>query len=248
MMNQFIFIVLIVVISNCYALVSHPNSIIKSSILQKRSNTQLKDSNSAIESFSLLTSFLQRTTKDQATAEFYLFFFGGSGALGIGGAAVPKILREYNSIKNYSGSVSEGGEDLDLSPLVTLGYPEPLKVKDVQKIIDNFPSADVISKLGPKKTYMAQSGYLELEGFMKSLPNCNKLALYSMFTSFSSGGYGSPTQYKELVESCKAGGVEEFKSRVFQANAKKLSAFGVFGFLIALVIDLVFESGSQAFF
>jgi len=37
---------------------------------------------------------------------------------------------------------------------------------------------------------MAQSGYMEAEGFYKSLPECNKLALYAAFTAFSSGGYG----------------------------------------------------------
>ena len=123
-----------------------------------------------------------------------------------------------------------------------------MKTKDVEKIIASLPSADTILKLGPKRTFMAQSGYMEAEGFYAALPECNKLALYTAFTAFSSGGYGSPAQYNEFVESVKTGGLESFKNAVLFANAKKISAYAVFAFLIALVLDLIIESAAQAFF
>lgn len=245
----FLFLLFSLLVNTSKALLRNP--IIKSivSTSQKVSNTKLYDTTAtAIESFSFVTSFLQKVSSDQARTEFYFFFFGGSGALGIGAAQIPKILKEYASIKLLSGSKSEGGEDLDLSPLVTLGYPEAVKVNDAQKIIDSLPPASKILELGPKRTFMAKSGYMEVEGFYNALPECNKLALYTAFTAFSSGGYGSPAQYNEFVDNLKSGGIDSFKTSVLAASAKKLSAYAVFGFLIALVLDLIIESAAQAFF
>jgi hypothetical protein len=42
-------------------------------------------------------------------------------------------------------------------------------------------------------------------------------------------------------------GINKFKNDLLVANAKKYSAYAVFGFLILLVIDLVVESGRNAF-
>lgn len=180
-------LILLILIVNTLALVRNP--IVKS--LSQCSNSKLKDTTTtAIESLSFVTSYLQKVSPDQARTEFYFFFFAGSGALGIGAAQIPKIFKEYNALSLLSGSSSEGGDNLDLSPLVTLGFPESIKTNDVQKIINNLPAANKILELGPKRTFMAQSGYMEAEGFYKSLPECNKLALYTAFTAFSSGGYG----------------------------------------------------------
>ena len=69
-------------------------------------------------------------------------------------------------IKKLGGSpITEGGEDLDCNFIATIGYPEPLKVQDVQKIIDNAPYVEKILAAGNKKSYMAQIGYLERQGF-----------------------------------------------------------------------------------
>jgi hypothetical protein len=69
-------------------------------------------------------------------------------------------------IKKLGGSpVTEGGEDLDLNFIATIGYPEPLKTKDIQKIIDNAPFVEKMLAAGNKKSYMAQMGYLERQGF-----------------------------------------------------------------------------------
>lgn len=61
--------------------------------------------------------------------------------------------------------MTEGGEDLDCNFIATIGYPEPLKTKDVQKIIDNAPFVEKMLAAGNKKSYMAQMGYLERQGF-----------------------------------------------------------------------------------
>jgi hypothetical protein len=117
-------------------------------------------------SSTLLLNFLQRVDPDQAKGEFFFFFFGGSGALGIGAAQVPKIAAELDFINKLGGSpITKGGDDLDCNFIATLGYPEPLKIADVQKIIDDAPFVEKILAAGKKKSYMAQIGYLERQGF-----------------------------------------------------------------------------------
>lgn len=76
------------------------------------------------------------------------------------------FLWRITEIKKLGGSlVTEGGDDLDCNFIATIGYPEPLKRQDVQKIIDNAPYVEKILAAGKKKSYMAQIGYLERQGF-----------------------------------------------------------------------------------
>ena len=77
-----------------------------------------------------------------------------------------QYIINQSEIKKLGGSsITEGGDDLDLNFIATLGYPEPLKTKDIQKIIDAAPYVEVILAAGKKKSYMAQIGYLERQGF-----------------------------------------------------------------------------------
>lgn len=200
---------------------------------------------------SLLVNLLQTVTKQQANAEFFFFGFGGSGALGLGFAQVPKLLKENENIKSRKGAASLGGEDLRLNPLASLQYPESIKAKDIEKIISSFPTMEKIQSMGEKKSYMSQLGYLERDAFDKSLPQCNPLARYAVFDALSLGGgdMASPLTAAELVASWKGPqGLSKFSGDLLAANAKKFSAYGVFLFLIALVIDLIVESGRNAFF
>ena len=161
---------------------------------------------------SFLLNVLVQVPQSQARAEFYFFFFAGSGALGLGFRQVLQLLSELDKLKNIKNLPTLGGPDLDCNPLSHLGYPEKLKEKDVQKIIDTFPSVDIISKNGPKSSYMAQQGYLEREGFEKSLSNCNLLALNAAFSCFSGGaGVASPIETEATVQRWKSQGLDAFK-------------------------------------
>ena len=89
----------------------------------------------------------------------------------------------------------KGGPELEVNPLATLGFPEPLKVADVKYVIDKLPSVEEMLKKGPKKSYMAQLGYVEREGFNAALPsNCNPLVVYAAFEALAKGGgsYNTP--------------------------------------------------------
>ena len=50
---------------------------------------------SVMEGASMLVSILKRVPDSEAKGAFFFFFFAGSGALGIGGAQIPKLLAEY---------------------------------------------------------------------------------------------------------------------------------------------------------
>ena len=202
-----------------------------------------------VENFGLLTSILRRVDPAQAKGECFFFFFGGSGALGIGFAQLPKLIKDWNRIRKLNGP-TVGGAPLVLGPIATLGYPEMLRVGDVQKIIDDMPEIETIVQNGPKNNYVAQLGYIEREGFIKCFSNdTNPLALQAVYDALSEGGgdLASPVQFKRILDEWTYTGIEGFKKSLTLGQARKYSAIGVFFFLIALVIDLIFESGINAF-
>ena len=183
--------------------------------------------------------------------DFWFFFFGGSGALGIGGAQVPKILKELDQIKALGGKPSLGGPELDTNPLATFGYPEPLRVQDIESIFQNLPDVPTLLSKGDKKTYMSQLGYVEEVALARALPDANPLALRSLYDAVSGGGGGGVISPSILTQKLavyrEAGGVEAFKTDLLVSSMKKNSAYLAFLSLIALVFDLIIESGVNAF-
>lgn len=142
------------------------------------------------------------------------------------------------------------GADLDISPIATLGFPEPLKAADIEKIIRQAPSADAVLAAGEKKSYMASLGYLEQRAFFNLLPGCNPLALYAAFEAIASGSGNlcTPGDYDRCIAEWRSpGGLESFSGALVKASTKRLSAYAFFAFLIGLVIDLIAETGSTAF-
>ena len=77
---------------------------------------------------------------------------------------------------------------MNCNPLATIGLPEPLRIEDVKQVIKTMPSLTEILKKGPKKSYMAQLGYVEREGFNAALPDGNPLVLYAAFDALARGG------------------------------------------------------------
>lgn len=214
-------------------------------------------SSSYIVCTNLVTSLLRRVDPTEARGEFIFFFFGGSGAFGIGAAQVSKLVAQFNALKSLGGARSRGGEDVRCNPLATVGYPEQLKSLDIEHIIQNIPSTDTISAAGTKKSYMSQLGYLERQGFYDCYPDENPLALCAVFDALSGGGGDlvapqtfSATSSNWLTRD-SAGkftvDIDQFKVDLLQSSLKKYSAFAVFFLLIALVLDLIVESGINAF-
>jgi hypothetical protein len=105
--------------------------------------------------------------------------------------------------------------------------------------------------LGPKKSYIAQQGFIEREGFEACFPKekFNPVACYAAFDALcgGNGDIASPDSAAELIERWKTKGIDAFKTDLTIGLAKKLSANLVFIGLIALVLDLIIESGINGF-
>lgn len=61
------------------------------------------------------------------------------------------------------------------------------------------------------------------------------------------GDLAAPTDAAIMITKWKKEGLEGFKNSLLRANFRKYSAYSVFAFLILLVLDLIVESGSNAF-
>lgn len=144
-----------------------------------------------------------------------------------------------------------GGPELDISPLATIGYPEPLRIQDLESIFQNLPDLPTLLSKGDKKTYMSQLGYVEQVALGRSLPDANPLAMRSLYDAVSGGGGGGVMSPAILTQKLaiyrESGGIEAFKTDLFLSSLKKSSAYVIFVLLIALVFDLVIESGMNAF-
>ncbi len=166
----------------------------KQAAYTRQSNIALQYSvnDAIIQSYSFTECILKKVDIAEARAEFWFFFFAGSGALGIGIAQIPKILKIYSEISQLGGSdVTLGGEDAPTNPIATIGYPEKIKTNDITQIINDAPSSEVIGSLCEKKSYLASLGYLEQQAFYKALPDSNPLAKYAIFEAMTAGGYNT---------------------------------------------------------
>jgi len=213
-----------------------------------------------LDSASLSLSLLRETSKGEAQGAFWFFFLAGSGALGIGFAQVPKILKEYAEIAALQGKgESKGGEALDLNPIAGFGYPDKIAKADLEYIIRNLPTVDQVQSKGKKLTYMEQQGYLSRQGFVDSFPpSTNQLSLYVVYDALTGGGSSNsvaPSKYLELSRKWSnelgggggSGTMSEFVGDLTKTQVAKISAYAGLAFLIYLVLDLIVESGISAF-
>jgi hypothetical protein len=96
---------------------------------------------------------------------------------------------------------------------------------------------------------MASMGYVERDGFDKALEGCNPLAKFAAFDAIVKGGgnVAAPTQIEESVAKWREQGTDAFMSDVSSAVFGRFSAYGVLAGLLALVMDLIIESGINGF-
>lgn len=186
-------------------------------------------------------------TVDSARKLFFLWFFGGSGGGGIAIAAFPKMYGRFQAMRSLKGQgPTLGGEGIGLSPLC--GFPEDLKLADVQKIVNNKMSVERMVETGPKDSFWAEKGYLRFEAFEAANKNCNPLALRAIFDSLTtSTSTVEPDNAQELLDAYKTD-IEVFKSSTLSSKAQGYFAIGTLLFLLGIAASVSVQALAQGWF
>ena len=191
-------------------------------------------------------------TKEIARAQFFLWFFGGSGAAGIGVGQVPKLYGRDQDVQALKGvGKSLGGETLGISSTL-LGYPEDICIKDIRQVLDNTKKVSVAQMIakGPKETYLATKGYLTLPAFEAANKGANPLATRVVFDIFVGAG-AAPDQAQTLFDTLREDPSEDlklFKGALIKAKVQSNSALIVLAFILTFAGKVCYESALVAFF
>mmetsp|Transcript_27861 Transcript_27861/g.55831 ORF Transcript_27861/g.55831 Transcript_27861/m.55831 type:complete len:285 (+) Transcript_27861:94-948(+) len=195
--------------------------------------------NNALQAIPVDAILLDAQEIESARFAFGMCFFGATGAASIGRETIPIRYKRYMFRQSLKGQgPTTGGEALDI--LALAGYPEEIKIGDVQKVINNKLSAFDIVKKYPieKKTYKythtgrTTNEFLYYEAFAQANKDSNPLAVRAVFDSFTNGGN---TVYAGTAQE----NMDVYKDDITQLaktlNKTKLLGLFAFVFLIGLV-------------
>ena len=133
---------------------------------------------------SIVSAVVNNADIDKSRIQFYVWFFGSSGAAGIGRDAFPRLYNNYKLIQGFKGMPTKGGETLGVSPLC--GYPEDLSRADLMQIINNKLSIEqIVQKFPVQGNFLAAKGYITYEAFKQGNKGANPLAVRAVFDSFN---------------------------------------------------------------
>eukprot|EP00542_Grammatophora_oceanica_P021190 CAMPEP_0194035898 /NCGR_PEP_ID=MMETSP0009_2-20130614/8310_1 /TAXON_ID=210454 /ORGANISM="Grammatophora oceanica, Strain CCMP 410" /LENGTH=214 /DNA_ID=CAMNT_0038677453 /DNA_START=35 /DNA_END=680 /DNA_ORIENTATION=+ len=110
--------------------------------------------------------------------------FGAAGSGGVARSALPRLIDEYFEVQALKGvGPTLGGPTIGVSPLA--GYPEDLRLKDVELIVNNPLNVDAIVQKYPiENNFLSKKGYLTIDAFQLANAKANPLAVRAIFESF----------------------------------------------------------------
>ena len=138
---------------------------------------------SSIQRHAIPTEILEDV--ENARIQFFIWFFGASGAASIARSAFPTMYDRMTYIQSLKGvGPTLGGETVGMSPLV--GYPEDIPVKDIQKVVNNKMTIEqIVTKYPEEDNYLASKGFVTYSAFEKANTGANPLAIRAVFDTFS---------------------------------------------------------------
>jgi hypothetical protein len=142
---------------------------------------------------------------EYARGQFYFWFFGASGAASIARSAFPGMFGRIRNIWDLKGvGPTKGGELLGISPLA--GYPEDLRVADVEDIANNpLTVTEIVEGYSEGSTaFLAAKGYLLYDAFCKANTKSNPLAVRAVFDTFATSTDAvEPDKAQKLLDDYK---------------------------------------------
>lgn len=178
------------------------------------------------------------TTPDDARGYFGLWFFGGSGGIGIAIRQFPLQFKKFRQLFAMSEEgPTRGGETIGISPLCL--YPRDLSKDDLDEVLGNKLTVEQMVERGPKPNYLAESGYLCFQSFRAANEGCNPLTVRAVFDAISTGDNSAPDVAQEKLDEFASDSSPDraaFKTALLQT---KLIGFSSIAFLLFLLGPVV---------
>ena len=175
---------------------------------------------------------------DGARAYFFIWFFGGSGGVGVVLRQLPQQLANFQKLAAMSNDgPSEGGATIGISPLCL--YPRDICKADLDKVLNNKLSVEKMVELGPKVNYLSERGYLCFPSFVEANKGCNPLTVRAVFDAISTSDTVAPDVAQLKLDKFLSDDSSDravFKNELLKT---KLAGFSSIAFLLFLLGPIV---------
>lgn len=188
---------------------------------------------------------------EDARGYFGLWFFGGSGGIGIALRQFPIQFQKFKELYAMSDEgPTAGGDTVGISPLCL--YPRDISKADVDKILNNKLIVEQMVEKGPKVNYLSENGYLCYPAFVEANKGCNPLTIRAVFDAMATSDVLAPDVAQAKLDEFKNDNSPDkavFKGSLLKT---KLAGFSSIAFLLFLLGPIVgstcLDAGSAGWF
>mmetsp|Transcript_19319 Transcript_19319/g.40736 ORF Transcript_19319/g.40736 Transcript_19319/m.40736 type:complete len:272 (+) Transcript_19319:53-868(+) len=231
MLSTFFATSIALLITGCSGFTSHPTS-----QLARISTTPSRGAMSPVTKLNVLPDSV--ASPDDARAYFYLWFFGGSGGVGVALRQFPQQFDKFQQLFAMSGEgPTAGGDTVGISPLCL--YPRDISKADIDKVLGNKLSVEQMVEKGPKPNYLSENGYLCFQSFAAANKDCNPLTVRAVFDAMSTGDNCAPNVAQASLDAFASDTSSDraaFKNALLKT---KLAGFSSIAFLLFLLGPIV---------
>jgi len=194
--------------------------------------------------------FLSLDEMGGARREFFIWFFGSSGAAAIGRRSFPIL---YDSFKLTQRLAEENplpeGEKLNISPVCF--YPRDVTIEEIMQVIDNPNSVEKMVQRNPVEgNFLAAKGYLTYDAFLADNKKANPYAIRIVMDTFATTtNVVNPNVAQEKLDSYKADRTgKAVKNTLLASKLKQYSAVFFLLFSLGLADVIAFVVAMKGWF